>query len=72
MSGKLIPIRDANVCREPTLADMLADPIVKAVMRADGVDAEDVEALFRRLKPDAVALRAAAARSTTCVEAHCC
>ncbi len=51
MPGKLIPIRDASVCREPTLVDMLADPIVKAVMRADGVDPEDIEALFRQMKP---------------------
>jgi hypothetical protein len=52
MASKLIPIRDASVCREPTLAEMLADPIVKAVMRADAVDAEEIEALFGRLRRD--------------------
>jgi len=33
--------------REPSLEEMLADPIVRALMEADGVDPEDVEALLR-------------------------
>jgi hypothetical protein len=31
-------------CREPRLEEMLADPIVKAVMEADGVDLRQLEA----------------------------
>ena len=31
-------------CREPRLEEMLADPIVKAVMEADGVDSRELEA----------------------------
>ena len=31
-------------CREPRLEEMLADPIVKAVMEADGVDLRELEA----------------------------
>ncbi len=33
--------------REPSLEEMLADPIVHALMEADGVDPEEVEALLR-------------------------
>jgi hypothetical protein len=32
--------------REPSPEEMLADPIVRALMEADGVDPEDVKALF--------------------------
>ena len=31
-------------CREPRLEEMLADPIVKAIMDADGVDSRELEA----------------------------
>jgi hypothetical protein len=31
-------------CREPRLEEMLADPIVKAMMEADGVDSRELEA----------------------------
>jgi hypothetical protein len=31
---------------EPTLADALADPLVRAVMEADGVDPKTLETLF--------------------------
>ena len=31
-------------CREPRLEEMLADPIVKAIMEADGVDSRELEA----------------------------
>jgi hypothetical protein len=41
---------------EPLLQDMLADPIVKAVMEADGVDPRELEA---ELKRTAALLRAA-------------
>jgi len=32
--------------REPTLSEALADPIVQAVMQADGVDARELEAML--------------------------
>ena len=35
--------------REPTLAEILASPITRAVMAADGVDPHDVEAMVRRI-----------------------
>jgi hypothetical protein len=36
---KMIPIREQfSLFHEPTLEEMLSDPIVKAVMRADSVD----------------------------------
>jgi hypothetical protein len=55
-------------CREPRLAEMLADPIVKAIMEADGVDSRELEAELqqtaallhatpRALLPPASALR---------------
>lgn len=34
----------------PTLSDILADPIVQAVMARDGVAAEDVRTLLRDVK----------------------
>jgi len=36
--------RMSSYCREPRLEEMLADPIVKAVMEADGVDSRELEA----------------------------
>ena len=38
--------------REPTLWEMLSDPIVKAVMEADGVEAQEVVVLLRQLGGD--------------------
>lgn len=40
MTGKavLIPIRQDAIFHEPTLDEILADPITRAVMRADRVD----------------------------------
>ena len=35
--------------REPTLNETLADPIVQAVMRADGVDSRELEAMLMRV-----------------------
>jgi hypothetical protein len=35
--------------REPTLKDMLADSIVKAVMAADGVDPLELEAMMAQI-----------------------
>jgi hypothetical protein len=35
--------------REPTLKDMLSDSIVRAVMEADGVDPQELEALLTQI-----------------------
>jgi hypothetical protein len=35
--------------REPTLGEMLSDNLVKLVMKADGVDADELEAMLRRV-----------------------
>jgi hypothetical protein len=39
-------ICDVVVFQEPTLAEMLADPVIQAVMQADGVDPADLRALM--------------------------
>lgn len=39
----------ATTCREPTLTDLLADPIVEALMRADGVNAYEVATMISRV-----------------------
>ena len=36
-------------CREPRLEEMLADPIVRAVMEADGVDPGELDAELRQI-----------------------
>ena len=36
--------RMSSHCREPRLEEILADPIVKAIMEADGVDLRELEA----------------------------
>ena len=36
-------------CREPRLEEILADPIVKAVMEADGVDSRELEVELRQI-----------------------
>jgi hypothetical protein len=35
---------------EPTLDEMLSDPVIEAVMAADGVDPGEVETLVRRVR----------------------
>jgi hypothetical protein len=35
--------------REPTLREALADPIVQAMMQADGVDSRELEAMLMRV-----------------------
>ena len=46
----VIPIRDASDgFREPTLEDILSDSIVKAVMRADAVDPQELCALLSKV-----------------------
>jgi UDP-3-O-[3-hydroxymyristoyl] glucosamine N-acyltransferase len=43
---------DAKEAREPTLGDMLSDPIVQALMQADGVDVGSLEiGLLRSMRP---------------------
>jgi hypothetical protein len=42
-------IRPTRWSREPALAAMLDDPIVAALMTADGVDRSQLEARLRRL-----------------------
>ena len=32
--------------REPSIKELLAEPVVRALMKADGVDPEDVKALL--------------------------
>lgn len=36
-------------CREPSLEDILADPIIQAVIDADGVDANELGAMLRQV-----------------------
>jgi hypothetical protein len=43
----VIPIRASGIFREPTLVEILSDPITKAVMRADAVDAAKLDAMLR-------------------------
>ena len=43
--------------REPTIAEMLSDSIVMAVMAADGVDPVALEAQLRRLAQGATTTR---------------
>jgi hypothetical protein len=43
--------------REPTIAEMLSDSIVVAVMKADGVDPVELEAQLRSTVRDSAALR---------------
>jgi hypothetical protein len=46
-TARVIPIRDGSgVFREPTLEEILSDPIVEAVMRADGVDPDELGAML--------------------------
>jgi len=54
-----IPIREPSVYREPTLEDMLSDSIVKAVMRADAVDPDELGAMLGKV---ALALRTQSVR----------
>ncbi|MEA3026953.1 MAG: hypothetical protein QOF91_2238 [Alphaproteobacteria bacterium] len=35
---------------EPTLDEILSDPVIEAVMEADGVDPGEVETLVRRVR----------------------
>ena len=39
---------DPKCWREPTLKELLSEPIIKALMDADGVDAEEFEVMLGR------------------------
>jgi hypothetical protein len=49
--------------RDPTLAELLSDPITRAVMQADGVNPHELEASFRDLTARRAESSASAARS---------
>ena len=36
-------------CREPSLQDILSDPITQAVISADGVDTGELDAMLRQV-----------------------
>jgi len=38
-----------RACREPSLHDILSDPITQAVISADGVDTGELEAMLRQV-----------------------
>jgi hypothetical protein len=38
-----------NCWREPSLEDILSDPLTQAVISADGVDANELDAMLRRV-----------------------
>jgi hypothetical protein len=44
-----IPIREQLYYPEPTLEEILSDPIVTAVMQADAVDADALGAMLGRI-----------------------
>jgi len=45
--NETLRVGPAHHWREPTLKDLLADPIIKAMMDADGVDSEALEAMLQ-------------------------
>jgi hypothetical protein len=47
-TAKNAPVGEANTFREPTLAEMLSDPVIQSVMRADAVDPAELRALLDR------------------------
>ena len=51
------PSRDGKP--EPSIADMLSDPMVKAVMAADGIDPTELEAELRSIARMIAAVRRA-------------
>lgn len=46
-----MPTRHTQLDRELSLAEMLADPIVQAVLARDGVTKEEVEDLIGAIRP---------------------
>jgi uncharacterized membrane protein len=39
-----------RVCREPSLAQMLADPTIQALMASDGIDRAELDELIERAR----------------------
>ena len=58
--GKADPV--SWVGREPTVAEILSDSIVKAVMEADGIDPQALEHQLRRMAREICAARRADSR----------
>ena len=50
----VIPIREFASHREPMLEEILSDPIIKAVMRADRVDAAKLRTMLGRIAETSV------------------
>jgi hypothetical protein len=50
--------------REPTIREILSDPIVMAVMKADGIDPVGLEAQLGRMAQDLAAVQDLAAPKT--------
>ena len=48
-SSRRSPFASGPAEGEPSLGELLSDPIAHAMMRADGVVAEDIIAIFERL-----------------------
>jgi hypothetical protein len=55
--GRCIWGRMRRCRREPTIAEMLSDPIVMAVMKADGVDPMEFEAQLKSMIQNAATTR---------------
>ena len=54
-----MPTRHAQLDREPSLAEMLADPIVQEVLARDGVTKEEVEDLIGAVRAKRASRRTA-------------
>jgi hypothetical protein len=46
---KLLRVNPMKCWREPSLEDILSDPITQAVISADGVDTGELDAMLRRV-----------------------
>jgi hypothetical protein len=47
----IMPTRHTHLDRELSLAEMLADPIVQAILARDGITKEEVEDLIGAVRP---------------------
>lgn len=39
-----------HICREPSLAQMLADPAIQALMASDGINRAELDALIEKAR----------------------
>ncbi len=46
---KRLRVNPMKCWREPSLEDILSDPITKAVIEADGVDTNELDAMLRQI-----------------------